>query len=83
MVKEYGSRQSWIEEMKSILVCDLFYQVVLDIASPLFETKSSNKYVLMAINYYSKWCEIKHASKHTIATVARFFEKEIICRFGV
>jgi hypothetical protein len=46
-----------IEEMKSIPICDLFYCVAMDIARPLLKTTNGNKYVLVAINHYSKWCE--------------------------
>lgn len=73
MVKEYGSMQLGIEKLKSISICGLFYQMVLDKTSPLFEIKSSNKYVLVGINNYFKWCEVKHVKEHIIAIVANFF----------
>jgi hypothetical protein len=43
--------RSGIEEMKSILICDLFYHVAMDIARPLPETTNGNKYVLVAIDH--------------------------------
>jgi hypothetical protein len=46
--------RSSIEKMKSIPICDLFYQVVFDIIGPLPEIITSNKYVLEAIDHYSK-----------------------------
>jgi hypothetical protein len=46
-----------IEEMKNILIYDFFYCVVFDIVGPLLETTNGNKYVLVAIDHYSKWCE--------------------------
>jgi hypothetical protein len=42
MVKECGNMRLGDEEMKNILVCDLFYEVALDTTSSLLETKSSN-----------------------------------------
>ncbi len=57
--------------------------MALDTIGSLSETKSSNKYVLVIIDHYYKWCEVKPVKKHIVATVARFLEKEIICRFGV
>jgi hypothetical protein len=69
--------------MKSILVCDLFYKVALDIVGPLPETKNGNRYALVAIDHYSKWCKTKPVKNHDAATAARFIEVEIICRFGV
>jgi hypothetical protein len=49
MVKRTGSIRSEDEELKSIPVCDLFYRVAKDTAGPLPETKSGNKYILVAI----------------------------------
>jgi len=71
------------EHLKSIPVCDLFYRVALDTAGPLPETDSGNKYILVAIEHYSKWCEAKAVADHGARTTARFLEDEIICRYGV
>jgi transposase-like protein len=69
--------------MKSIDVCDLFYKVALDTVGPLPETKNGNKYALVAIDHYSKWCEVRLVKDHDVATAVRFLEEEIICKFGV
>jgi transposase-like protein len=69
--------------MKSILVCDLFYRVTLDTIGPLLETNDGNRYVLVAINHYSKWCEVRPVKDHDATIAARFLEEEIICKFGV
>ncbi len=69
--------------MKSILVCDLFHRIALHTAGPLPETKSGNRYILMAIDHYSKWCEAKVIADHGAKTIATFLEDEIICRYGV
>jgi hypothetical protein len=69
--------------LKNIHVCDLFHRVALDTAGPLPETKSGNKYILVAIYHYSKWCEAKAVVDHGAKTVARFLEDEIICRYEV
>ncbi len=65
--------------MKSIPIYDLFYRVALDITGP----KNGNRYALVAINHYSKWCETRTIKDHDVATIARFLEEKIICRFGV
>ncbi len=69
--------------MKNIHVCDLLYRVALDTTRPLLETKSGNKYVLVAIDHYSKRCETKPVMDHDAAITTRFLEEEKICRFGV
>lgn len=83
MVKDHGHMRSRIEKMKNIIICDLFYEVTVDIVGLLSQTKSGNKYVLVVINDYSKWCETKLVKEHITTIVARFFEEEIICKFGV
>jgi hypothetical protein len=75
--------RSGIEEMKSILVCDLFYHVVFDIVGPLLKTIIGNKYVLEAIDHYSKWCEARPIKEHDVLTASKFLEDEVIYRYGV
>jgi len=82
-VRSSGSIRSGDEQLKSIPVCDLFHRVALDTAGPLPETKSGNKYILVAIDHYSKWCKAKAVTDHGAKTAARFLEDEIICRYGV
>jgi hypothetical protein len=55
LVRSSGSIRSGDEQLKSIPVCDLFHRVALDTAGPLPETRSGNKYILVAIDHYSKW----------------------------
>jgi hypothetical protein len=83
LVKSSGSVRSRDEPLKSIPVCDMFYRVALDTAGQLPETKSGNRYILVAIDHYSKWCEAKAVADHGAKTAAKFLEDEIICRYGV
>jgi hypothetical protein len=54
LAKQFKNIKSGIEEMKSIPICDLFYCVAMNTIGPLPKTTSGNKYVLVAINHYSK-----------------------------
>jgi len=83
LVKSEGSVQSGDEKLKSIPVCDLIYRVAMDTARPLPETKAGNKYILVAIDHYSKWCEAKAVANHDARTVARFLEDDLICSYRV
>jgi hypothetical protein len=78
-----GSNRSKDEELKSVRICDLFYKIVMDTAGPLPETNSGNKYILVAIDHYSKWCEAKVVADHGAKIAARFLEDDIICCYGV
>jgi hypothetical protein len=51
---------------------------VFDIVGPLPNTYNGNKYILVAIDHYSKWCEAKVVGDHDVNIVARFLEDEII-----
>lgn len=68
-----------IEDMKSILIYDLFYYVALNIARPLPETFSGNKCVLVAIGHYFKWCEARLVKNHDAMTTTKFFEEKVVC----
>ncbi len=83
MVRSMGSVRSEDEEMKNILVCELFYRVALDTTGPLLETKSGNKYILVVVDHYSKWCKSKAVVDHGAKTSAKFLEDDVICRYGV
>jgi hypothetical protein len=83
MVRRVGNIRSEDEELKSIPICDLFHRVAMDTTGPLPKTKSGNKYILVAIDHYSKWCEAKAVADHGAKTTARFLEDDIICRYGV
>jgi hypothetical protein len=54
---------------------DLFYHIVLDTYGPFLETKFSNKYILVAIDHYSKWCETKVVPNEIAPIVATFVEE--------
>ncbi len=83
LVKSVGNSRSRDEQLKSIPVYDLFYKIALDTAGPLPETKLGNKYIMVAIDHYSKWCEAKAIVDHGAKTAARFLEDDLICRYGV
>jgi transposase InsO family protein len=83
LAKQSGNMRSSIEEMKSIPICNLFYCVAMDTFGPLPETINGNKYVLVAIDHYSKWCEARPIKEPNACTVVKFLEDEIICEYGV
>ena len=48
-------------------------------------SKASNghKYILVAIDYFTKWVEAALYKSVTQAVVARFLKHDIICRYGM
>ena len=46
------------------------------------KTDSGNRYALVAIDYFTKWPEVRATQNMRAATVAQFIFEEIICRHG-
>jgi hypothetical protein len=55
----------------------------LDILGPLPPAQGNLKYVVVVVEYFSKWIEAKPLATITLATVQKFFWQNIVCRFGV
>jgi hypothetical protein len=55
----------------------------LDLLGPLPPAQGNLKYVVVAVEYFSKWIEAKPLAIITSATVQKFFWQNIVCRFGV
>jgi ribonuclease HI len=55
----------------------------LDLLGPLPPAQGNLKYVVVAVEYFSKWIEAKPLATITSATVQKIFWQNIVCRFGV
>jgi hypothetical protein len=55
----------------------------LDLLGPLPPTQGNLKYVMVVVEYFSKWIEAKPLATITLVTVQKFFWQNIVCRFGV
>jgi hypothetical protein len=50
---------------------------------PLPPAQGNLKYVVVVVEYFSKWIEAKPLATITSVTVQKFFWQNIVCRFGV
>jgi hypothetical protein len=57
--------------------------ITLNTTGFLFGIKNGNKYILLAIDHYSKWWEVKVMPDHITTIATKFLEDEIIYWFGV
>jgi len=55
----------------------------MDILRPFSKATGQRKYLLLAINYFTKWIEAEAVASITTAEVRRFIWKNIITRFGI
>jgi len=71
------------EPLHSIKITQPFERIGIDIVGPLPETENKNKYMVVAIEYLTKWVEIRALDKVTAENIAKFVFEEIICRHGI
>ena len=57
-------------------------RVAIDVLGPLPETELGNKYLLIAMDYFTKWPEAFPLPNQVAATVAKVLVNEFFCRFG-
>ena len=69
-------------ELHSIKVKEPFYQIGIDFVGPLPKTPTGNKYIIVAIDYFTKWPEARAVEEATAKKVSKFIMEEIICRHG-
>jgi hypothetical protein len=50
---------------------------------PLPPAQGNLKYVVVAVEYFSMWIEVKPLATITSVTVQKLFWQNIVCRFGV
>ena len=55
----------------------------LDKTGPLKVTVNGNKYIVLAIDYFTKFCIAKAIPDFTALTTARFVYEDIICKMGM
>jgi hypothetical protein len=55
----------------------------LDLLGPLPPAQGNLKYIVVVVEYFSKWIEAKPLATLTSATVQKFFWQNIVCRFSV
>ena len=56
--------------------------VCVDILGPLPETETGSRYVLVAVDHFTKWAEAYGIPNQEAATVARKLVDEMFCRFS-
>ena len=66
--------------MNYILVCDIFYVWGIDFMGP-FPESYGNEYILVAVDYVSKWVEAFALPTNDARVVIKFLKKNIFTRF--
>ena len=67
---------------KPLLFCEVFDVWGIDFMGP-FPTSNGYTYILLAVDYLSRWVEAIPTRKNDAQTVAKFLTSNIFCRFGI
>ncbi|XP_052732212.1 uncharacterized protein LOC128196172, partial [Vigna angularis] len=68
--------------LQNILFCEIFDVWGIDFMGPL-PSSSGYSYILLAVDYVSRWVEAKATKSNDARTVSKFLKTNIFCRFGV
>ncbi|GKF81847.1 reverse transcriptase domain-containing protein [Tanacetum coccineum] len=60
-----------------------FYKWGIDIAGPFPEGPGKVKFLIVAIDYFTKWIEAKPVATITESQIKKFMWDNIVCRFGL
>ena len=82
--QRYGNMQRLPVKRLTTIACPWpFAQWGIDIVDPLPQGKCQVKFLLVAIDYFTKWVEAEALAMITEARIRSFVWKNIICRFGI
>ncbi len=71
-----------INELHLILPSRLFDRWEVDVVGLLPITPKGNQYIIVAVEYLSKWQEAKTVSEANALSISNFLYQNIICQFG-
>src|SRR6266540_2410977 len=70
-------------QKRTISLTDIFERWGINIVGPLSIIREENRYIVIIMDYFSRWPEVRPLKVANVNTVATFLYEEIICRFGV
>jgi len=82
--QEYGTiHHQKLDNLHYILSLWPFVKWGMDIIEPFTPGKGQCKFLLVGINYFTKWIEVNPLTAITTRNVQSFVWKNIVCRFGL
>jgi len=60
-----------------------FERIAIDIAGPFPDSDKGNRYLLIAMDYFTKWPEVYAIPYQEVSTVANALVTNFFCRFSV
>ena len=66
---------------RTIKVNNIFERWGIDVVGPLIPTEQGNRYIIVAMEYFTRWPEARTTKTANLIDTATFIYEEIICRF--
>ena len=66
---------------RTIKVNNIFERWGIDVVGPLILTEQGNRYIIVAMEYFTRWPEARPMKTANSIDTATFIYEEIICRF--
>ena len=60
---------------------DMLGSYVIDLINP--KANNGYKFILVALNYFTKWVKANSYAHVTQKVVKKFIEKDLVCRYGL
>jgi hypothetical protein len=60
-----------------------FERMVIDVAGPFLLGDQGNRYLLIAMDYFTKWPEAYAIPNKEVSTIAKALVRNFLCRFGI
>jgi integrase-like protein len=60
-----------------------FYHIGIDVMGPLPRTLTGKRYIILAVDFFTKWVEAEAVEEADAQTVVKFLHSRIICQHGV
>src|SRR2546421_445754 len=70
------------EPLHPIPVHEPFHRIGIDFVGPLPRSKNGNRYIIVAMDYLTKWPEARAFPEATAEVTAQFIYENIICQHG-
>ncbi|XP_045796465.1 uncharacterized protein LOC123890806 [Trifolium pratense] len=71
------------EHLSSVVSPWPFFKWGVDILGPFPEAAGQVKFLVVAVDYFTKWIEAEPVATITAERIRKFYWKKIICRFGL
>src|SRR6185369_3619820 len=82
-VCQMQGRQQRNNELNPIVPTGPWERVGIDFVGPLPLTSQGNRYIITAVDYFTRWPEARAVPQASAQQAAKFIYEEIICRHGI